>query len=82
MASLQAIPLGIAVASGTVFWCEYVLSAPGLILSVPVGGGTVTPVVSGLSNPFDLTVADGALYWSDSPPASPGTGMIFSLSPL
>jgi hypothetical protein len=81
LASTQAVPLGIAVAGGTVYWCEYVLSAPGLILSAPVGGGTVTPLVSGLSDPFGLTISGDTLYWSDSPPTSANSGKILALSP-
>ena len=35
LAKNEAIPLGIAVGNGTVYWAEYTLSAPGRIVSIP-----------------------------------------------
>jgi hypothetical protein len=80
LASAQAIPLGVVVAGGTVYWCEYVLSGPGLIQSVPVGGGTVTPVAAGLADPYGIAVSNDTLYWEDAPPYALNTGAILSLT--
>ena len=81
LAGAQPIPLGIAVAAGTVYWTQYALSAPGLIMSVPVGGGTVVPLVAGLADPFSITISGSTLYWSNSPSAL-GQGTILSISPF
>jgi hypothetical protein len=81
IAPSQAIPSGLAVANGNVYWAVYGLSVPGLIVQAPSGGGLATPLVGGLNNPFSLTYGNNALYWTNTP-SSNGSGTILSLSPL
>jgi hypothetical protein len=54
-------PTGITVSGGTVFWGA---GNPGAILMVPVGGGTTTTLVSGVS-PTALVADATNVYWTD-----------------
>jgi hypothetical protein len=85
LAGQQSIPVGIAVANGTVYWTEYGLGSPGLILSAPVGGGTVVPLVVGLRNPYSLALSTDTLFFSyymAAMPTSPQNVLLASLSPF
>ncbi len=75
----EPVPLGIVVSGSTVYWTRYTLSAPGEIASIPVGGGTVVPLVAGLANPFSLAVVGSTIVWSDSPPTQSESGSILAL---
>jgi hypothetical protein len=84
LANYQSVPVGIAVANGTVYWTEYGLGSPGLVLSVPVGGGTVVPLVAGLHNPYSLALSTDTLFYSYYMAAMPTSNqnvLIASLSP-
>jgi hypothetical protein len=81
LASAQAIPIGIAVSGGTVYWAQYGFSVPGLIMSARSGGGSVVPLVAGLDDPFAVTISGNTIYWTNTP-SSNGSGTILSLSPL
>jgi len=81
LAPSQAIPVGIVVSNGVVYWTDYGLSEPGVVLSVPVGGGTIVPLVDGLNNPFSLTLGGKTLYWTNTP-SSNGGGKILSFGPI
>jgi len=64
---------GVAISHGTVLTAEW---ARGTVMSVPVGGGSATPVVTGLSHPLPLTTApDGALLVGDW-----GTGVVYRVA--
>jgi hypothetical protein len=64
LASEQSIPMGIAVDAGMVYWTVYGLGAPGLVMSVPVDGGTPVPLVAGLHDPYSLVLGGDTLYFS------------------
>jgi hypothetical protein len=81
VATSQAIPVGLAVSGGMVYWTVYGLSAPGQVMSAPSGGGTSIPLVGGLNDPFSLTLSGNTLYWTNTP-SSNGSGTILSYTPL
>ncbi len=51
----------IAVGATNVYWLD-----PGVVRSVPIGGGAVTAVATGLAGPMRLAVDDQAVYWTDA----------------
>jgi len=64
---------GLAVRDGKLLVSEWVV---GTVLSVPVGGGTAKPFLTGLTNPLPLIVApDGALLVGEW-----GTGTIYRIT--
>jgi hypothetical protein len=76
--------VGIALAGNTVYWTEYGLGSPGLVLSAPKGGGAIVPLVAGLKNPYSLALSSSTLffsYYAASAPASPAP-LIESLTPF
>ena len=80
IASAQAVPFSLIVANGTVYWSDYGLSAPGLIMSVATDGGTgVVPLVSGLNDPSALASSGATLYWTVANSSSTN-GAIMALS--
>jgi len=82
IASSQAVPVSLIVANGTVYWSDYGLSAPGLVMSIPTDGGTgVVPLVDGLNDPAALVFSAGTLYWTIANSSST-SGAIMSLGPL
>jgi hypothetical protein len=76
----QAVPVSIAVAGGTVYWSQYGLSSPGLIMSAPTQGGTAAPLVAGLYDPAALAIAGDTIYWTCAN-SSPTSGYIQALTP-
>lgn len=80
---------GIAVGPTSVYWTDaYTPNPPpdaspflnGVVMGVPLGGGTVTTLATLLANPQAI-VTDGAnLYWADtSPQGTAGQGTILSM---
>ncbi len=55
-------PTGLAVSGGTVYWG---VASPGAILTVPVGGGTTSTLVSGVG-PIAVVADATNVYWTDS----------------
>jgi hypothetical protein len=76
----EAVPLGITVSASTVYWCEYTLSSPGQIQSIPIGGGARVAIAADLSDPFGITISGKTIVWSDSPPTQAGSGRILALT--
>jgi hypothetical protein len=68
----------VAVDNGTVFWSYN----GGGIMSVPVGGGTVSTVAANRVGVQGLAAQSGRVYWSEQGPSGCGsyTGGIFSVS--
>ncbi|HEY1696753.1 MAG TPA: hypothetical protein VGG39_31540 [Polyangiaceae bacterium] len=81
LAGNQDVPLGITVSGTTVYWAEFTLSAPGNIISAPVGGGSTTTLVANVTDPFGIAVSGGAIYWTDNIPNGAGSGSLWSLTP-
>jgi hypothetical protein len=81
LATMQYVPLGIAVSGQTVYWAEFTLSAPGNIMSVPVGGGTAMTLVANVKDPFGIAVSGGSVYWTDNVPTGTGQGALYRLTP-
>jgi hypothetical protein len=79
IANAQAVPVSILVSGGTVYWSEYGLSAPGLIMSASTSTSAITPLVDGLNDPAALALSNGTLYWTIAN-SSPTNGAIMSLS--
>jgi hypothetical protein len=80
VAGFQAIPTGLAVGNGSIYWTDYGLSVPGVLMSIPIGGTTPVPLVTGLNDPFSLTVSGKTLYWTNTP-SSNGHGTIMTFTP-
>lgn len=57
-------PRGLLVDGGMVFWAEYATS--GKIASVPIGGGQVAELCTGLGQPVMLAIHSGVLFFTNA----------------
>jgi hypothetical protein len=75
LASGQAMPNGIVVSSGIVYWVNQGTSNDGQIMSCPVGGcpGGPTPLFSNLKFPTEIAANGDVLYWIESGSSIPMT---------
>jgi len=81
IASAQAVPVCIIADRGKIYWSQYGLSAPGLIMSSTPGGGVVIPLAAGLDDPAALATSATTLYWTNAN-SSPTNGTISALTPF
>jgi len=81
IASAQAVPVAIALAGTNLYWSQYGLSAPGLIMTTPTAGGAVTPIAAGLDDPAAIAIAGKTIYWTNAN-SSPTNGSISALTPF
>ena len=58
--------LGIAVDNLFVYWTENVWTNQGKINKVPIAGGSVTPLATGLNYAWDLCIDDYNVYWVEN----------------
>jgi len=79
IASSQSVPFSLLIGGTTLYWSDYGLSAPGVIMSAPTGNGPVVPLVSGLDDPSAMAVSGQTLYWMNVN-SSPNHGYLMSLS--
>lgn len=78
IASSQEAPFAIIVHNGTIYWNEYGLNSPGLIVSASADGGAIVPLAAGLNDPGDMVVSGNTIYWANAE-SSPNNGLITSL---
>jgi hypothetical protein len=81
IATSQAVPVAIIAQGGMIYWSEYGLNAPGLIMSAPASGSPVAPIAVGLNDPAELVISGDTLYWTNAN-SSPTNGFISALSPF
>ena len=79
IASSQAAPYAIIVNNGKIYWNEYGLNTPGLILSASADGGAIVPLASGLNDPGDMAVGGGRIFWMNTV-SSATSGTLLSLT--
>ena len=61
--TLTSVPMGIASASGTVYWTN----SRGRIQSIPTeGSAKITNVLQNLSSPGPIALSNGVLYWGEA----------------
>lgn len=58
--AIASAPVSLAVDGTSVYWAN---SGSGSVASVPIGGGTVTTLAMGLSQPYDVVVDSASVYW-------------------
>jgi hypothetical protein len=81
VATGQAVPVSVVVSGGTVYWSQYAISSPGLIMSASTTqAGTAAPLVAGLYDPAALAIAGNTIYWTCAN-SSPTNGYIQALTP-
>ena len=81
VASTQSVPFSLVIGNGNVYWSNYGLSAPGLIMSASTTTSAITPLVSGLDDPSALAIWGNTLYWTNAN-SSPNNGFIMALTPF
>ena len=59
-------PAGIAIDSTNVYWVDS--GGDGSLNKVPIGGGTMTRMVTGQYTPLSIAVSDANIYWGDYGP--------------
>lgn len=67
LASGQDDPYSLYLHAGLLYWTNLGTSAPNssTLMSIPVGGGTPTPVAMGQDNPRGIVVNDSSVYWTN-----------------
>jgi hypothetical protein len=78
LASGQTGMLGIVAIDATNIYWGLNSTSNGMILSVPIAGGTVTTIASGQAGPWGLASTGSLIYWANSNPVGSSVASIVS----